>query len=290
MLKKCRYYLYGVHFILETDAKTLVAQLNRSATDLPAGALVTGWLAWIRMLDFEVRHIDGLSRRPPAEGEVPEDQNIDEFIDAELNYISGMVERGHRPISDALSKLAADGRNWANQFHSALWADLVTIRQSTGETHSACNITWQTVQSRADLVYMRIRQLEKRDEDLEEAAYHLRREREKNRDLFDETKRLVREPLQIGDLVLLHDTKIEKSYSVKLNFRWLGPCRIREANHERGTYRLEELDRSPFRNTTAGNRLKIFLLRDSELHAVDDIIDEEEVDVQESGEKNSLRG
>jgi RNase H-like domain found in reverse transcriptase len=40
ILKKFRNYLYGVRFVIEIDAKTLVAQLNRSASDLP-GALVT---------------------------------------------------------------------------------------------------------------------------------------------------------------------------------------------------------------------------------------------------------
>ena len=39
-LKKVRYWLYGVTFILKTDAEVLVAQLNRSGIDLP-GALVT---------------------------------------------------------------------------------------------------------------------------------------------------------------------------------------------------------------------------------------------------------
>src|SRR6266487_3883028 len=58
MLKKCRGYLYGIHFVLELDANTLVAQLNRSASDLP-GALVTGWIAWIRLFDFDVKHVPG---------------------------------------------------------------------------------------------------------------------------------------------------------------------------------------------------------------------------------------
>lgn len=49
-LKKVRYYLYDVHFTLEVDAQVLAAQLNRSGTDLP-GALVTRWLAWIRLFD-----------------------------------------------------------------------------------------------------------------------------------------------------------------------------------------------------------------------------------------------
>ena len=39
-LKKVRYWLYGVRFVLETDANDLVAQLNRLGTDLP-GALIT---------------------------------------------------------------------------------------------------------------------------------------------------------------------------------------------------------------------------------------------------------
>lgn len=96
-LKKVRFWLYGVHFILETDANVLVAQLNRSGTDLP-GALVTRWLAWIRLFDFEVRHVpghrhtaaDGLSRRPRGESdEVDEEQevDIDDFVEVELSAL-----------------------------------------------------------------------------------------------------------------------------------------------------------------------------------------------------------
>jgi hypothetical protein len=93
-LRACRFDLYGVHFILETDAQVLIAQLNRSATDLP-GALIVRWIAWIRLFDFDVRHIpgnrhtaaDGLSRRP----RVPSDDvdrageiDIDDFITDQL--------------------------------------------------------------------------------------------------------------------------------------------------------------------------------------------------------------
>ena len=44
VLKKCCVYLYGVCFIVEIDANTLVVQLNRTATNLP-GALIIRWLA-----------------------------------------------------------------------------------------------------------------------------------------------------------------------------------------------------------------------------------------------------
>ena len=39
-LKKFRPYIYGVHFTVQTDAKTLIDQINQSATDL-LGALIT---------------------------------------------------------------------------------------------------------------------------------------------------------------------------------------------------------------------------------------------------------
>jgi len=94
-LQKLRFWLYGVHFVLETDAKVLVAQLGRAATDLP-GALITRWLAWIRLFDFEIKHVrgkkhtaaDGLSRRPwtSADRERAEQEtDIDDFIAHELD-------------------------------------------------------------------------------------------------------------------------------------------------------------------------------------------------------------
>ena len=72
--------------------------MNRSATDLP-GALVTRWIAYIWLFDFEVRHVpgnkhtaaDGLSRRPRTESDDIDEQHevdIDDFIDAELNAFS----------------------------------------------------------------------------------------------------------------------------------------------------------------------------------------------------------
>jgi len=52
--------------VLETDVSVLVAQLNRSATDLP-GALVTRWIAYIRLFDFEVRYVPG-TKHTAADG------------------------------------------------------------------------------------------------------------------------------------------------------------------------------------------------------------------------------
>ena len=91
-LKKVRIYLFGISFTVETDARTLVAQLNQSALDVP-GALVNRWLAWIRLFDFEVRHVagtkhlaaDGLSRRPwTPEDDEESEEDVEEFLDNQL--------------------------------------------------------------------------------------------------------------------------------------------------------------------------------------------------------------
>ena len=96
-LKKFRYWLYGVRFILETDVRVLLAQLNQSGTDL-LGALVTQWIAWIQLFDFEVWHVpgrkhstaDGFYWRPSIATNLAEAEaktNIDNFILTELNSL-----------------------------------------------------------------------------------------------------------------------------------------------------------------------------------------------------------
>jgi hypothetical protein len=97
-LKRFRPWIYGIHFTVETDSRTLIAQLNRSATDLP-GSLITRWLALLNLWEFDIRHVEGkknvvadaLSRRPEPEGwEAPDEpeEDVEDFIDAQLGFAS----------------------------------------------------------------------------------------------------------------------------------------------------------------------------------------------------------
>ncbi|KFA68430.1 hypothetical protein S40285_09220 [Stachybotrys chlorohalonatus IBT 40285] len=97
ILKRLRNYLYNAYFILETDAKVLIDQINGAHKDIPA-ALVTRWISYILLFDFEIRHIpgdknkvaDGLSRRPKAPSDYDDqmlEQGLEEVIDFELNEI-----------------------------------------------------------------------------------------------------------------------------------------------------------------------------------------------------------
>jgi hypothetical protein len=96
--KKMRLHLIGIYFILETDIVVLVAQLNKAVTDLP-GSLLTCWIAWMRLFDFEVKFIPGkkntaadrlLRRRQLPSDNIDEanEVNIDNWIATELNTVS----------------------------------------------------------------------------------------------------------------------------------------------------------------------------------------------------------
>jgi hypothetical protein len=97
VLKKIRFYLYDVKFILKTNARVLVDQLNRFDTNL-SDALVTRWLVWIRFFDFEVRHVldikhtvaDDLFRKSSSFNDlkkVVEEKNIDDWMNIQLDCV-----------------------------------------------------------------------------------------------------------------------------------------------------------------------------------------------------------
>jgi hypothetical protein len=96
-LKKVRYYLYDCKFILKIDARVLIDQLNRSSTNL-SSALITHWIAWIRLFDFDVRHvsedkhtaIDDLFKKLSSSVNIAEieiEENINDWIKAQMNCV-----------------------------------------------------------------------------------------------------------------------------------------------------------------------------------------------------------
>ena len=84
-----------MRFIIEIDVNTLIVQFNRSTADL-FKVLMTRWLIWIYLFDFDVRHVfdkrytatDEFSRRSyESSNDIDEvhEKNIDNFIDDQLN-------------------------------------------------------------------------------------------------------------------------------------------------------------------------------------------------------------
>ncbi|KNF01305.1 hypothetical protein PSTG_05404 [Puccinia striiformis f. sp. tritici PST-78] len=83
ILKKLQTQLWGQHFELLIDAKSLIETIN--SPSLP-NAPITRWIAFIQLFSFTMTHVpgktftlpDGLSRRPPDPSEEPKDFDEEE--------------------------------------------------------------------------------------------------------------------------------------------------------------------------------------------------------------------
>ena len=202
---------------------------------------------------------------------------------------NGLIERGHQNIIDALAKLTSNTSvgHWVEHLPAVMWADRITVRRSTGRTpysvafgqecllpvdlveETWALMDWRAIETsenpRAELLALRTRQLERRKEDLQEAANMQKRNREANKAYFDNHQRHRPQSLAIhlGDLVLLHDTRLDQSHSHKLHDRWNGPYCVMDISkqNERGTYKLAELDGVALDGYFSGDRLKKFMAR-----------------------------
>ncbi|KAJ5636869.1 uncharacterized protein N7484_010182 [Penicillium longicatenatum] len=110
-------------------------------------------------------------------------------------------------------------------------------------------LLWETISSTEDLISLRARQILQKDQDVTEAIHRFERIQERNKTYFDSTKVIRLYPLEVGNLVLVHNTQMQDDVRAlqKLRFRWHGPYRIREVVGN-GSYRLEELDGTPMKH------------------------------------------
>ena len=215
---------------------------------------------------------------------------------------NGQVERGHAPIINSLAKMRG---SWIRHLPAVLRADRATVRRSTGysphrllygceltllielEVPTYATLPFEQVTNTEELIALRARQFERRDDDVAEALAHLQRMREESAEYFDENNSIRQEPLHEGDYVLLWDSSIDTSYARmhKFVFRWLGPYQVHEADNEKGTFKIRELDGTVLATSIAGSRLKRYHPRGGTIlqemlqensEAIEDVESEEE--------------
>jgi hypothetical protein len=75
------------------------------------------------------------------------DYNIKRVIISPYNAKANrIIERGHKPIIDALAKITKGGiGKWVRNLHTILWADRTTIRKSTDYTPFYLNIGMEAI-------------------------------------------------------------------------------------------------------------------------------------------------
>ena len=194
---------------------------------------------------------------------------------------AGLVERGHGPIINSLAKYCDAPESRPKHLSLALWADRISVRRSTGYSafellygrecllpvesmiDSWQTVDWEAIGSREDLILARMQQLDNRRV-TETIAIITSELTKKQQGLLGQYKKLRpnSQQLQEGDLVLLHESSLQKNRHTKFHDKWRGPYRIIEKAENSTFYRLAELDGTHLNGTTAGNRLKKFYSRE----------------------------
>ena len=75
------------------------------------------------------------------------------------------------------------------------------------------NLPWGEDMEREDLLALRIRQLERRQEDIDIATEKLKNARLRNKELFDKKHRLRPKDIKEGDWVLVYDNNVDNQYT-----------------------------------------------------------------------------
>jgi hypothetical protein len=185
---------------------------------------------------------------------------------------NGKIERGHSPIMKALIK-SCDGifEDWPKLLPYALWADRTTHSSITGFMPSelmfgqkpimpteGAVVTWAALpwteeMVLKDLLALRMRKLERRQEDVERATEVQKAAQWKSKEYFDKFHRLRPQKIEEGDWVLVYDSSLDHQHSSLWKFarRWFGPYIVWKV-FENGTYRLQELDGTIILNLFAG--------------------------------------
>ena len=229
-------------------------------------------------------------------------------ISAYNSKANGVVERSHAIIRESIVKACEESVNeWPRHVHSAIFADKVTTSRSTGYSpyfllygvepvlpldlfESTFLVQGFTDQmSDSDLLTLRIRQLEKREDDLEKAAQLLARMRFTSKAQFEKrfAKRITKQVFQEGDFVLMRNTQIEKELNRKTKPRYLGPF-IVVSRSLGNAYELREVNGGTRREKVATFRLIPYIARDQQ--ALQELLKElpNESNDDEEEEKESL--
>ncbi|GBG72081.1 hypothetical protein CBR_g11015 [Chara braunii] len=148
------------------------------------------------------------------------------------------------------------------------------IRTKTGETLARCIEEYylrypfdlETDLTFEELLDLRARQIGAIEDRIEEAASRTADSRTKDKFRWDKMARVRKEPLKVGDVVLLYDSSLEKQWSRKLDKRWLGPYRVTRYRH--GAYQIEELNGAAWKDWVSGSKLKKFVARDETLRSI----------------------
>ncbi|GBG63983.1 hypothetical protein CBR_g40226 [Chara braunii] len=190
------------------------------------------------------------------------------------------VERGHQTLKNTIAKLAADDLgNWPDYLRHAVFAENMTPKRTTGCIPAelwygreidfpveALVPTWNKLEddphlTTEQLIEARCEQAARNEEALEEIAHKVLDSCMKDKTRWDQLKNIRKEPLQVGEMVLVRNSTLETTWSGQLGRRFKGPYRIARKLGV-STFEIENLDGITIRGPVPAQRLVRFLTRD----------------------------
>ncbi|KAJ3559903.1 hypothetical protein NM688_g57 [Phlebia brevispora] len=190
---------------------------------------------------------------------------------------NGIAERDSQTLANAIMKSCAQKpTEWPLYLPAALLAINTTTSRATGYTpyfllysqqalfsYDVADRTWfvldwDTVQSREDLLALRMQQIARRDSDIGTALEHLEEFCcHSNLDCMHANAHKLRmQLLEPGTWVLVHETHLDNQHGKRSALRWAGPFVVHH-HHPSRAYALCELDGTLLTGSVAGSRLKI---------------------------------
>ena len=120
---------------------------------------------------------------------------------------------------------------------------------------------WKEVHTIVDLLTLRAKQIQRKDENLKETIMHLQKVKTEAKNFFDENHRIRTKDFRKTDMIMLHDIRLNNQHFEKLTFRWLKSFRIFQTFSQKNIYIIAKLNKAELRDTVSENRLKKFYSR-----------------------------
>ncbi|GBG76138.1 hypothetical protein CBR_g21886 [Chara braunii] len=189
------------------------------------------------------------------------------------------VEKGHRTLKNTIAKLAVDDLgNWPRYLKQAVFSENMTPKRTTGCISAelwygreidfpveALVPTWNRLDdnphmSTEELIVARCQQVVRNEEALEEVVKRVMDSRMTDKARWDQVENIRKEPLQVGEKVLVRNSALESTWSGQLE-RFKGPYKIAK-RVGLNTFELEDLDGTRIKGPFPGQRLVRFLSTD----------------------------
>jgi hypothetical protein len=258
---------------------------------------------------FEKLTVNDESENKEILDELVQRYRIKKMITSSYHFqINEMIKRSHRSLSDALFKMSDEElESWVDNLHVVLWADRFTVKFITDlisfylqcDSESMLSIeleisiwrilSWQEIHTIEDLLTMRTRQLQRRNENMNEARNLLKRMRKQKKEYFDSEHFATDKDINKNDFVLFHDIQHENDRSInrKLKYRWRRSFRVKEVIQNKKIYLPQELDEIDLAEIFVENRIKKFHQRQN-LKTSSSVSSNSTMNDHESIEKNDV--